>query len=633
MKRIQNRIIITAAVMLALLAGSCNQPFGAFMANRALLSFTLTEPAASGTIGDDTVSLTVPAGTNVTALVPTFTFLGQEVRVGDTVQTSGVSEQDFTLPVVYTVVSWDGGTTEYTVTVTVTAAPPAGPVIPTTPWAKSLVSYPGAGFAAFNDVVVDAEGNVYAVGYQEEFEFSELAAVDYGDSVTLNGADNYSNAVIVKYTAGGTVEWGKTVESASADTVYNAVAVDSTGNIWAAGYQYGTAKVTYGDGFSATATGSGNNAVLVKYGSDSTVLGAWTVTGSGLTNSEFNGLAVDSSGNVYAVGYQEGSDTYNYDGSAFTAGVSSGKNAVLVKFDSGGTGQWAKSTFSGIVQIPATSSDSIFTSITVDASGDIYTAGYQFKNPLDNGSNFFYAENTVYCSGVDNAKNGMVVKYNNSGTAQWAQSISRTAGTGYSELNTVAVADNSVFVAGNLSFYDSYPSEYFTFGNGVQINELDISGEPYALTTAMIAGYDASDGNAQWARCPSITGGASSFRNLTVDSNETICVAGYQSLGVDFTYGPGVTVSGGAESANNAVLVSYNSSGDTLNALSVSCDVSGASEHLAVTTDAAGNIYTAGSLNDTYTYTYSTFSDDVLARGVNNSGGSNIALVKYGPMP
>ena len=91
---------------------------------KALTSFGIVSPAASGTIDESahTVAVTVPSGTNVTALVATFTTTGAQVKVGSTVQTSGVTPNDFTSPVTYSVVAADATTQNYVVTVSVGVA-------------------------------------------------------------------------------------------------------------------------------------------------------------------------------------------------------------------------------------------------------------------------------------------------------------------------------------------------------------------------------------------------------------------------------------------------------------------------------------------------------------------------------
>lgn len=82
--------------------------------------FSISLPENQNLTGDgivhkDDIYVTVPEGTNVTALVAEFT-LDQEavVTVGDVVQESGVTANDFTEPVVYTVTN-EKGAHDYTV--------------------------------------------------------------------------------------------------------------------------------------------------------------------------------------------------------------------------------------------------------------------------------------------------------------------------------------------------------------------------------------------------------------------------------------------------------------------------------------------------------------------------------------
>ena len=92
---------------------------------------------AAGTIDETakTIEVTVPSGTDVTALVATFATTGSTVKVGTTVQESGVTPNDFTSPVAFAVTDADGNTATYTVTVTVASAT-----------AKEITAYSFAGF-------------------------------------------------------------------------------------------------------------------------------------------------------------------------------------------------------------------------------------------------------------------------------------------------------------------------------------------------------------------------------------------------------------------------------------------------------------------------------------------------------
>ena len=74
-----------------------------------------------------TIAVTMPSGTNVTALVANFTTAGASVKVGSVTQKSGATSNNFTNPVLYTVTAADSTTQIYTVTVTVPAAGSTGP--------------------------------------------------------------------------------------------------------------------------------------------------------------------------------------------------------------------------------------------------------------------------------------------------------------------------------------------------------------------------------------------------------------------------------------------------------------------------------------------------------------------------
>ncbi|MCD6331855.1 MAG: T9SS type A sorting domain-containing protein, partial [Bacteroidales bacterium] len=85
-------------------------------------SFQALNPPVTGTIDQTalTIDLEVPYGTDVTALVATFTnsYLST-VDIGGVAQVSGTTANDFTNPVVYTVTAEDGSSNDYTVTVTI----------------------------------------------------------------------------------------------------------------------------------------------------------------------------------------------------------------------------------------------------------------------------------------------------------------------------------------------------------------------------------------------------------------------------------------------------------------------------------------------------------------------------------
>ena len=120
--RIQKLLIALFLISFELAACSQNEQSGlnvALSTNKAITGFSFSNPPATGIINEnaETISVTVPAGTNVTKLIAAFTATGARVKVDTTIQISGLTQNDFTNPVVYLVEAADGSTQTYTVTV------------------------------------------------------------------------------------------------------------------------------------------------------------------------------------------------------------------------------------------------------------------------------------------------------------------------------------------------------------------------------------------------------------------------------------------------------------------------------------------------------------------------------------
>jgi hypothetical protein len=128
----------------------------------ASFKFAGLTPVVTATIKNDatnTITATVPAGTSVTALVPTL-----EISAGASVSPTSGTAQNFTTPVTYTVTAEDGSKQAYTVTVTVEAAELT--CLPTT--------LPGG--EATMHITYNANHKVATVTYEE---FDEESDTDY----------------------------------------------------------------------------------------------------------------------------------------------------------------------------------------------------------------------------------------------------------------------------------------------------------------------------------------------------------------------------------------------------------------------------------------------------------------------
>lgn len=122
----------TALMLGALLAGCGSSgddslPLAAPAATtKAITVYSLAAlPAAAVAIDEaaKTVTVNLPNGTDVSALVATFTSTGTVVKVGTAVQTSTATANDFAAPVAYVVSAAEGSTATYTVTVAVPLGP------------------------------------------------------------------------------------------------------------------------------------------------------------------------------------------------------------------------------------------------------------------------------------------------------------------------------------------------------------------------------------------------------------------------------------------------------------------------------------------------------------------------------
>ena len=139
---------------------------------KAITAFSFANPMVVGSISGTTISVTVPWLTDISKLVASYTTTGKTVTVWSALQESGITVNDFTRQVVYTVTAEDGSTRSYTVTVT--SASPA------------ITNYTTANGFKNNDVtgVVVASSMIFATTWGG------------GLSVGINGGTSWTNYTI-----------------------------------------------------------------------------------------------------------------------------------------------------------------------------------------------------------------------------------------------------------------------------------------------------------------------------------------------------------------------------------------------------------------------------------------------------
>ena len=263
------------------------------------------------------------------------------------------------------------------------------------------------------------------------------------------------------------------MESTPSDDVVSGMAADTSGDIFLAGYTRGGI-----DG--NTNVGLYNcDYFITKY--DKNGNRQWTKQ-SGTSSDDYGtGISTDANGNIYIVGYTNGS----LDGN-----VNSGGNDIfIVKYDTYGNKIWTRQT--------GTATDDFATCVTTDAGGNVYIGGYT-AGSLDGNTNA-------------GGKDLFVIKYDSDGNKLWTRQLGTTA----DEVVYGICCDGpgNIYVGGTISS-----------GGGLDGNT---SAGGY---DCFIVKYD-SNGIRQWTR--QIGSSSDEYNGVTVSDGTNVYLTGYTYGGLD----------------------------------------------------------------------------------------------------
>ena len=270
-------------------------------------------------------------------------------------------------------------------------------------------------FTDFQGFAIDSSNNVYVSGLG-------------------HGGGSSASTAVVKYNSSGTLQWKKLInyntgtQSTSENFYADYIHIDSSNNLYLAGRTSNA-----GGGNKNNGTPSCNGYFLrschVKLNSSGSVLwkkarrARWTVSGTGTYAGCYHHYAaghvtggVDSNGNLYsAQNHRSLSNipSYNsYRSDAFS----------LLKRNSSGTLQWEKNFYA------------------TNTSNTAFSTGTAVELQFDNDDNIYLATSSNFSNG--SSSNGdyypesiIILKFNSSGTLQWARKIHRnniTNGQAYS---------------------------------------------------------------------------------------------------------------------------------------------------------------------------------------------------------
>ncbi len=292
-------------------------------------------------------------------------------------------------------------------------------------WAKS---FGGTGIDRGESIAIDASGNIYTTGI-----FSASVDFDPGSgTVNLTSVGNV-DVFVQKMDASGNFLWAKSFGSGNFDHG-NSLTVDASGNVYTTGVFTGTIDFDPGAGTTNLTAAGSNDSFVQKLDVSGNFL--WAKSVGGTSGCEGESIAVDASGNVYTSG--DFSGTADFDpGLGITNLTATGSyDSFVQKLDASGNFLWAK-TWGGTHGISATS-------IAVDASGNVYTAG-RFLETID----FDPGSGTVNLTSVG-AFDIFVHKMDISGNFLWAQTF---GGTGNDRSESMVVdALGNIY---NIGFFDA----------------------------------------------------------------------------------------------------------------------------------------------------------------------------------
>jgi hypothetical protein len=319
---------------------------------------------------------------------------------------------------------------------------------------------------------------------------NNLYMVGYTDS------GSNSTGIVAKYNVNGTLQWQRTLGASSPNsTNFFGIDLDNSNNLYISG------------GTSSDGTTDGSDVQIVKYDTNGNLQWQKTLGSAGLNQQGLSVVVEQSTGDFYVGGSFLPTSSFPQD-----------FRVLLLKYDSSGTLQWQRSL------TPSTSSDqATCQDIALDSSGNIYIAG---STPTSTSSG-----------------QGMLIKYNSSGTLQWQVGLSKATGqSGYNGI-TIDSSDN-IFVCG-ISLTGIGGTQYgivakYDTSGALQWKKqigdpafpilsditVDSSGNIYTTGSTYILKYNTS-GNLLWQRELSATSHTVSLNSITIDSSDNIVAGGY----------------------------------------------------------------------------------------------------------
>lgn len=452
-------------------------------------------------------------------------------------------------------------------------------------WAKSMG---GVGADEGLGIKCDSFGNVYTTGYfVVNADFDPGAVIRYQ---TASGSSGAPDIFVSKLDRNGSYVWAKAMGGAYADKG-TAIDVDGQGNIYTTGYFTDQADFDPGSAqFNLTTSNSSTwNVFISKLDSLGNFVWAKKIGGGSLQYFEGNSIKVDGQGNVFVTGHFFGSGDFDPGPGTYTLSSNGTKDIFVVKLDSSGIFQWARS-------IGGSSDDDGF-SIGLDVSGDVVVSGTFTGNvDFDPGPSTFYLNANV-------AADAFVLRLNSAGNLVWAVNFGGSNGIRNSSL--------AIDRLGNICTVGHFQSSV-DFDPGVGVNNLTSVGlwDAYVLKLY-------SNGPFAWVRSFRGTNDEKVFAVAIDTANNVITTGLFQGI-ADFDPGSGTHNLSNLSSSGAAFLSALDANGNFVYAKSLDPYSGGYALGMALSTDPLNNLYSTGVFSGSADFDIDTSVYDLYSAGSND---------------
>lgn len=440
-------------------------------------------------------------------------------------------------------------------------------------------------------ITTDSQGNILTIGALN-------GTSDFNPGPGIHQLTNNSTGIFIsKLDSLGNFMWAKRISCYSVfGSGANGITTDNSDNIYITGYfndmvDFDPGPATYNIPINL---GSGGDVFVLKLDPDGNFMWAKSIGGSNPDDAK--SIACDSQNNIVLTGVFTGICDFDPSASTYTLDGGTNGNSFVCKLNSSGNFLWAKQF---------TSSNSLGTSVCVDANDNVFSTGwFSYMADFDPGPSTYTLSTSVSWYG-----GAYISKLNSNGDFLWASAYSSTVEGCFGKGIIVDQAGN-VYATG----YYSGPVDF-----DPSTNISNLLGSPYRQT--YITKLDNS-GNFSWARSLNTSLNHNEPNSICVNSTGDVLVTGYFNGITDFDPSAS-TFTLNPVTGSSSFVIKLNALGNFSFAFKVADDCMSNSIHH----DSFNHIYTTGHFSSTQDFDPSN-SISMLTLG----GSIDCFIQKMGPL-